>query len=226
MQKIKFIVAVIVLFVFSAAQAAVFWSEPNGSTDYFDWQNGQSLYGLFGDPILVGGNTLAFSPSIFRAESLDRETNSVSDRLEFELIAHSGFSFQNISITEYGSYGISGSGLVQVSGALSVENLDTTDTLNSSLITDLPERPPADPNGQWQAWTQLDIVPAGWTHIKITLENNLFAISGSGSSAWIEKNVLGNAIAVQLIPEPATVAMLSIGVMFTLYKSRKRQYKA
>jgi hypothetical protein len=226
MQKTKFLVAAIVLFVFSAAQAAV-WSNPTGNADFFDWQNGQSLYGLFGDPILVGGNTLVFFPSMFRAESLDRETNSVSDRLEFELIAHSGFSFQNISITEYGSYGISGTGLVQVSGALSVENLDKADTfLNSSLITDLPERPPADPNGQWQAWTHLDIVPADWTHIKITLENNLFAISGSGSSAWIEKNVLGNAIAVQLIPEPATVAMLSIGAMLTLYKSRKRQYKA
>ncbi|MCX5633775.1 MAG: PEP-CTERM sorting domain-containing protein [Phycisphaerae bacterium] len=225
MQKIKFIVAAIVLFVFSAAQAVV-WSNPTGNADFFDWQNGQSLYGLFGDPILVGGNNLVFFPSMFRAESLDRETNSVSDSLEFELTAHSGFSFQNISITEYGNYGISGSGLVQVSGALSVENLDTADTLSSSLITDLPERPPADPNGQWQAWTYLDIVPAGWTHIKITLENNLFAISGSGSSAWIEKNVLSNAIAVQLIPEPATVAMLSIGVMFTLYKSRKRQYKA
>ncbi|MGB8225651.1 MAG: PEP-CTERM sorting domain-containing protein [Sedimentisphaerales bacterium] len=226
MQKTKFLVAVFVLFVFSAAQAAIFWSNPTGNADFFDWQNGQSLYGLFGDPTLVDGNTLEFFPSTFRAESADRQTDSVSDTLEFELFAHPGFSFRNISITEYGDYGISGNGLVQVSGILSVENLDTADTLNSSLITDLPERPPADSNGQWQAWTHLDVVPADWTHIKITLENNLFAISGSGSAAWIEKNVLGNAIAIQIIPEPATVAMLSIGLMLTLCKSRKRQYKA
>jgi hypothetical protein len=179
---------------------------------------------LFGDPILVGGNTLVFFPSTFRAESLDREVTSVSDRLEFELIAHSGFSIQDISITEYGDYGISGSGLIQVSGTLSTANLDsTTDTLSSSLIADLPARPPADSSGQWQAWTQLDTVPADWTRIKITLENNLLAVSGSGSAAWIEKKVLGNAIAIQIIPEPATVAMLSIGAVFMFGNFRGRK---
>jgi hypothetical protein len=223
MQKVSFLAVVSVLFVFSATQATIFWGNPTGSADFFDWQNGQSLYGLFGDPILVGGNTLVFFPSNFRAESLDRQVISVSDRLEFELIVHSGFSIQDISITEHGDYGILGSGLVQVSGALSAENLDTTDTLNSSLITDLPERPQADSPGQWQAWTQLGVIPADWTRIKITLENNLLAVSGSGSVAWIEKKVLGNAVAIQIIPEPATVAMLSIGAvcMFGNFRGRK-----
>lgn len=228
MQKVSLLTVVSVLFMFSAAQAAIFWSNPTGSADFFDWQNGQSLYGLFGDPILVGGNTLVFFPSTFRAESLDREVNSVSDSLEFELIVHSGFSIQDISITEYGDYGILGSGLVQVSGTLSAVNLDsTTDTLSNSLITDLPERPPADSSGQWQAWTQLGTVPADWTRIKITLENNLLAVSGSGSTAWIEKDVLGNAVAIQIVPEPATVAMLIIGTicMFGNFRGRKSVIK-
>jgi hypothetical protein len=224
MQKVSFLAVVSVLFVFSVAQANISWGNPTGNADFFDWQNGQSLYGLFGDPILVDGNTLVFFPSTFKAESLDREVISVSDKLEFELIAHSGFSFQDISITEYGDYGILGNGLVQVSGALSVVNLDsTTDTLNSSLITDLPEMPQAESFGQWQAWTQLNIIPADWTHIKITLENNLLAVSGSGSVAWIEKKVLGNAVAIQIVPEPATVAMLSIGAVFMFGNFRGRK---
>lgn len=227
MQKAGFLAAVSILLLSSAAQATIFWSNSTGSADFFDWQNGQSLYGLFGDPILVGGNTLVFFPSTFRAESLDGEIASVSDKLEFELIAHPGFSIQNISITEYGDYGILGSGLVQVSGTLSAENPDTTDVSNSSLITDLPAMPLADSSGQWQAWTQLDIIPTDWTRIKITLENNLLAASDSGSAAWIEKKVLGNAVAIRIIPEPATVAMLSIGTICMLGgNSRGRKFAA
>ena len=210
MQKTRFLVAVIVLFVFSSAQATVIWSEPVGSADYFDWVNGGSKYGLFEDPILVG-DTFAFFPSMFRTESSDRQTNSISDTLSFELIAHPGFSFQSISITEYGDYGILGNGAAQASSKLSIENVDTTDTLNSSLATDLPLIFPINDSGQWQAWTGLDITPADWTHIRITLESNLLAVSGVGSAAWIEKKVLGNAVVVRMIPEPATVAMLSIG---------------
>jgi hypothetical protein len=224
MQKARFLAVILVLFAFSAVQATVLWSNPDGSAKLFDWVNGQSLYGLFGDPILVGGDTLVFFPSMFRAESMG-QTNSVSDRLEFELIAHPGFGFQNISITEFGDYGILGNGLVQASGALSVENMDTTDILNSDLITDLPSMFPDNDSGVWQGWSQLDIGPADWTHIKITLENNLLAVSGNDSAAWIEKKVLGDAIALQIIPEPATVAMLSTGAIFTLCHSSKRHKK-
>ncbi len=226
MKKTIFLVAAIVLFLFASAQAAVVWSEPNGSTAYFDWANGQSLNGLFGDPVPVDSSTFVFFPSMFRAESFDRQTDSISDILEFELIAHSGYSFQSISIVEYGDYGILGNGLVKVSGTLSVENLDTEDTVNNDLINDLPERFPADAFGLWQAWAGIDIAEADWTHLRIKLENNLFVVSGSDSASWIEKKVLGNAIAVRIIPEPATIATLGIGTTLTLLKSRKKPYKA
>jgi hypothetical protein len=203
---------VIVLLTFSATQAAALWSNPSGSTDYFDWQNGQCLYGLFGDPMLVGGNTLVFFPSNFRAESIDGQTGFVSDSLEFELIAHPGFSFQSISITEYGDYGILGDGRVQVSGELSLENLDTDESLNNGLAA-TPAMPVISGQGTWQAWTQLDIDPLDWTRIKITLQNDLLAVSGFGSAAWIEKKVLGQTVAIQIIPEPATIATLSIGAI-------------
>ncbi|MGA2915751.1 MAG: PEP-CTERM sorting domain-containing protein [Sedimentisphaerales bacterium] len=220
MLKTRFLAVVSVLFLLSSVQATVLWSEPYGSTDYFDWANGQSLNGLFGDPIPIG-NTFVFFPSLFRAESLDRQENTVSDTLEFELIAHPGYRFQSISIIEYGDYGILGNGLVEASGTLSVENLDTTDTLSNGLETDLPSIFPADAAGEWQAWTNLDVNRPDWTHIRITLENNLFVVSGFSSGAWIEKKVLSNAIAVTLIPEPATAILLSSGMIF-LASKRKR----
>jgi hypothetical protein len=36
-QKVSFLAVVSVLFVFSAAQATIFWSNPTGNADFFDW---------------------------------------------------------------------------------------------------------------------------------------------------------------------------------------------
>lgn len=219
MKKTAMLCLTAVLCALSPVQANIIWSNSSGSADFFDWQNGQSLNGLFGDPMLVGGNTLVFFPSNFRAEATDGQTAAVSDRLEFELILHAGFSLDNISVTEYGDYGILGTGQVDVSGAVSAQNMDTTDIINSSLATTYYDQ------GTWQGQALLDIVPPDWTRVKITLENDLFAIAGCGSVAWIEKKVIGNAIAIQIIPEPATVAMLTIGSLLMLRNSRSKKNK-
>ncbi|MFA5291563.1 MAG: hypothetical protein WC496_00860 [Phycisphaerae bacterium] len=223
MKKATILATGIILLAFSATQANIFWTNSSGSGGYFDWQNGQSLYGLFGDPIFVGDNTFVFFPSNFRAESVNGVSDSVSDRLEFELIAHEGFSFQNISVIEYGDYGILGDGQVQVSGGLTVENMDTANSLFGT-ITATPSMPAISGQGAWQGQAQLGIGQIDWTRIKITFEDNLLAMSGDGSSSFIEKKVLGNAIAFQItpIPEPATVITLTIGAIFIFRDFRKK----
>jgi hypothetical protein len=55
-----------------------------------------------------------------------------------------------------------------------------------------------------------------WTRIKVSLTNNLRAeTAGSGSVAWIEKKAFDTTIAIQMIPisEPATITILSIGLL-------------
>jgi hypothetical protein len=222
MTKAKIFTLALILLAFSSAQANVLWSNASGAAGLFDWQNGQSLNGLFGDPTLIGGNTLAFFPSNFRAESTDGITDSVYDRLEFELIAHSGFSFQNIAISEYGDYGIFDSGLVQVSGSLTVTNLDTMEFLTALLSSDLSSQQTNDIL-PWQAWSGVNIGAADWTHIKITLENCLYAMSDEESVAFIEKKVLGSAITLQIVPEPATIVVLSLGLVFTFRNASRRK---
>ncbi|PKL47951.1 MAG: hypothetical protein CVV39_05040 [Planctomycetes bacterium HGW-Planctomycetes-1] len=225
MTKTKIFTLALILSVFSSAQANILWNNPSGTAGLFDWQNGQSLNGLFGDPTLVGGNTFTFFPSNFRAESTDGITDSVYDILEFELIAHSGFSFQNIAITEYGDYGIFDSGCVQVSGSLTVTNLDTMEFLTASLSSDLL-MPQTDNILPWQAWSGVNISAPDWTHIKITLENCLYAGSEDGSISFIEKKVLGSAISLQVVPEPATIAILSFGIIFTFRNAGRRKTAA
>ncbi|MDD5010517.1 MAG: PEP-CTERM sorting domain-containing protein [Phycisphaerae bacterium] len=222
MTKAKIFTLALILLAFSSAQANILWSNASGTAGLFDWQNGQSLNGLFGDPTLIGGNTLAFFPSNFRAESLDGITDSVYDRLEFELNANSGFSFQNIAISEYGDYGIFDSGCVQVSGSLTVTNLDTAESLTASLSSDLSAQQANDIR-PWQAWSGVNIAAADWTHIKITLENCLCAVSDEGSLAFIEKKVLGSAITLQVIPEPATIAILSLGTILAFRNANRRK---
>ncbi len=225
MTKAKIFTLALIILAFSSVKANILWSNPSGTAGFFDWQNGQSLNGLFGDPTLIGGNTLAFFPSNFRAESLDGLTDSVYDRLEFELNAHSGFSFQNIAISEFGDYGIFDSGCVQVSGSLTVTNLDTSESLTASLSSDLL-MPQTGNILTWQAWSGVNISEQNWTHIKITLENCLYALSDEESVAFIEKKVLGNAVTLQIIPEPTTVAMLSLGFVLIFGNKHGRKHVA
>ncbi len=198
------------------AQAFVPWSNPNGSATDFNWANGGSDANLFGSPTLVGGDIFTFSPSDFMAASIYEEGPyvSISDTLEFELIAHSGLSFQSISIAEYCDYEILGNGSVGMSGSLLIQNMDTSETLYSLLSTN-----PAMPiigsyyvKGICDANAEIIIVPTDWTHIKVTLFNYLWAATETeGSVAWIQKKELGTTIAIQMIPEPATICLLALG---------------
>jgi hypothetical protein len=105
---------------------------------------------------------------------------------------------------------------------VSIKNLDTAETLNGAFVAS-PSMPTSEGEDIWQAIAQVNFIPADWTHIKITLENELFANSQPGSATYIEKKVLDSSITMQNIPEPATVVMLSIGAAFMFRDFLKRK---
>jgi len=207
------------------AKALINWTNKDGSAGFFDWYNGGSDKGLFGNPTLVGGNTFLFIPSNFRAQSANGVPAIKTDRLEFGLLAHQGYTITGIQITEYGDYGILTSGKVSVSGTMYVTNLDAFMVRSNSFVS-TPASPISSGQGSWTA--SLGVNDIDWTNLKIVLNNNLMAISSIGSTSFIEKKIVGGAVAIELfgqgseIPEPATICLLGLGALSLIRRNNKK----
>lgn len=208
-----------------ASRALILWNNSSGEADFFFWENGGSDNGLFGDPTLVGGDTFVFTPSNFRAESADGDSDVTSDRMQVDIIAKPGFFIEGILIQEFGDYGIAGDGAqASVTGSLFLTNLDEFDVRVATLTTD-PAMPVTSGAGTWTGEVGIDLSNEfpQWTHLRVVLNNNLVTITQPGSAAFIEKKVTGAGVSVTIIPEPATVFVLAAGALVGLGLTRRRR---
>lgn len=204
------------------ASAFIPWSNTNGDATTFTWSGGGSDNGLYGDPLLVGGDSLVFTPGGYRAESLNGVADAKADRLQVDLHAKPGFAFLGIELFEGGDYGILGQGSVSASGTLFVNDLDLPRNLHDDIITS-PLSPILSGSGAWTGSANVPIpsVPGDlWTNVRIVLDNNLLAISTPGGVSFIEKKFAGLSVRV-LIPEPSSVALLSLGGLALLRRRRR-----
>jgi len=200
------------------------WSNPSGTASYFDWENGHnSNTNLFGSPTLVGGNAFRFSPTDFRAESVDGVSGTANDIAAWDAIAHPGHQFSEIRIIEHGDYSISGThedNEVEVTTLLRADDNDLIWQWMQDFTTiEYTE----EGTGLWDIDMSLDLENTfpPITDVHITLENNLVAISGGpGNVTWIEKKFAGAIIDVILIPEPSTLALIVFGG-FALIRRRR-----
>ncbi len=217
MGLLKTSLLITVLVFASTCSANILWSNPAGSADLFDFSRGSGDSGLYGSPSLIGGNTLTFFPSQFRAESINAAASSIADGIEFELNAHSGYSLGNISIKLQGDYGLLGTGQLDVSTALQIQNLNTSEIINGTVTTSTA-LPITSGVGAWQSTIYAETGGGNWTNGKITLDSSLLAGSFPGSVSFIQGKVLSSAIEMQVIPEPATMALLGIGAIVLIRK--------
>ncbi|MHC4976901.1 MAG: hypothetical protein ACYTF7_09900 [Planctomycetota bacterium] len=221
-----------------SSNAFIMWADTgdgvgNRSGTNMDFTGGGSDFGLFGDPTVVGGNTLVFFPSLFRANSSNGTPGDEHDRLEVTIIAHAGFTIDQIQISEFGDYAINGGGEVSVTGTMFVTDLINTlpgpfplprvesDDLVSDPVS--PITSAGTVSGSWTATAGIDLASTGgpdWTMVKLVLNNNLFALSDAGGNSFIEKKVAGAGIAITIVPMPGTGALLAISGLIAIRRRR------
>lgn len=191
---------------------------------------------LFGAPLLVG-DQLLFFPSLFTATATGADgSDTTLSYLQTTITANnpSLTTIDQIRIDEFGDVLLTGVGTpvtnasVSMSGFVTVLQTTTgpcllgpsctigfTGTLTPSGSYSLPGDggPPAI---LWSGSVLVDIasqIPNA-TMVQFGFNNQLDAFSESGTSATIQKKVVdGPAVTITVIPEPATVSLLGIGLL-------------
>lgn len=205
----------------STSASPIPWTQDNGSTTYYDYSNGQSTNGLFGDPLVLDGSFLFF-PSNFKAVATNGAATSVSDTLSFDVAVKPNYSVTAISIKELGDYQITGTGTANIGGTLQVTNLVNPGNTIVNLAT-TPSMPVTTPgSGEWSAEATATNLPNGWTLFHVNLSNILHATAGANSAVNIEKKFAQGAIEVSIIvPEPASIGLVATGISAMLLRRRR-----
>ncbi|MGF1635036.1 MAG: PEP-CTERM sorting domain-containing protein [Phycisphaerae bacterium] len=209
--------------------APIPWAQPNGSTGTFNYSNGGSDLGLFGDPTVVNGG-FAFFPTDFRAIASNGNATTTVDRLFFQLETVNDQDIDRVTLSEAGDYSILGPGGVTAAAFLFVTDLDTGIVYSSvfdNTEPDLPiftNGPQGFAAGIWEGIIDVDL-PAGVSRIQVVLNNVLQATSGPQGTAIIEKKAFGGGDGPEaglvlgiVIPEPTSAMVLVSGLGFGLLR--------
>lgn len=229
------------------ANAAINYGDYSGTTvDYIGVFEDDTA--LFGTPTITG-DTLSFSPAEFAAQSSGGESNSanpgpvelIDGTLGFDLVAKPGEAIQSFTLEESGAFALVGAGTeftqVQVAVVFSVNILEVDGVAYNgpsqvvSNTTLLSENLVSSP-GLGQSWSgqaeiniaalAADLDPAivgDITKARVSLDNQLLAISEDGSVAFVDKKNIDGVVIT--IPEPSMVAVLGLGGLALL--GRRRQ---
>lgn len=221
------------------SDAAVFdcISEPGycvgvGDTVVFKYAGTTDTVGLFGT-LTVNGDSIVASTPNFLAESLNGAgAVSVSDNGGIQVIAKSGYQIGSVSISENGSYLMSGSVAVDVDGLFEV--YDQNDFFGPSIQQNLSISGDLTIIDEivhiWTGMTNFDLTGPTWddvNHIGIILQNNLNATSlAQDDIAWIKKNPDGGielTVTTTAVPVPAAVWLFVSGFIGLINLARRRK---
>jgi len=208
-------------FVFTnSADAAISWNVPSGYNACIQWENGQSINGLFGQPLVDQSCTFIFAPTGFIASAPGSE--NTGDTLIFDVITQPGYVITAVGAIESGEFVIAGSGTVNVTGSLTITNLANNTTLPIANINVTPSMPVS--LEDYVCWNgSVSVTGLELTHIRISVSNLLTAIADDTSAALIWKTVFAVPITVQnipYVPEPATLALFALGSLVFAVKKK------
>jgi len=192
----------------------------------FIWQNASDLGGNFGQPIgNASVNDIFFPGTNFNvsASSGGPTVSTVSDTLTMDLIANAGLRFDTITLIGRGQYDLSGTSgagnSVEADGTLTLNTLVGDPFLNSSSYNFFDDVTPktAEP---WQESTVITIpLGTGVTSLNMTVDQELTALAFDGGST-INLTFQITQVAVGIIPEPSSLALIGLGGIALLRRRR------
>lgn len=204
----------------------------------FDVEYDDAVLGLFGAPT-IGGNVVFFTPTTFKAESLNGVgLITANANASFRIIAQSGYLIGSADLTARGDYRLLGaSSTVTVGGAISAIPAGVGNAPLAAPITSaspLTLRTGAISN--WNASAILDFGGApsgGFADILFDMQSFLSALTSTADIgpklAFIEEKFAGSAFSLQLtptghIPEPSSFVLLfAAGLAWFAVRCGKRR---
>lgn len=206
-----------------------------GDTINYVYDDSQVALAVFGTPT-ISGDAIRFTPSTFRAESLNGAgTDSVMAEFVFSRVySQAGTDLGLFEAFEFGDYEIIGDGAINAELLLTLGNNRTSES--SFIAASLGDSGSTGNLQFWDLAASLDpaaIFSAATDDIAVTIRNTLSATTGpSGGAAWIQKKFAfgfasqGTGTPVtppsEVVPAPG-VAWLIMSGLVLLGFSRHRQ---
>jgi hypothetical protein len=192
------------------------------TVDFTDISDNDGLFGGYSR----SGDQLTWLPSAFKAESENGTAQTTNDTLLMTITAGPGDYITKVDIFEIGDYTLTGpsDGYAEVSpsgtlfvteeapggGMAGYDSFDQTFELN------------VDPDfGLWSEDLVVNLTGMQITSVSISWQNNLQASSEEGTTSLIQKKYGELGISVEVIPEPATLAVLALGSLAAVLRRRR-----
>ncbi|MEQ1591549.1 MAG: hypothetical protein ABL892_04070 [Thiobacillaceae bacterium] len=180
---------------------------------FFDVAFDDALVSNYGQPSLVG-STLFFTPTVFKAQSLNGAgTNTASATINVQIMAHGGYRFTGIDLSEAGDYKLRAAhSSAGVGGTLNVTDSAHTLLATDSIIATSALNNRDGINHDWSALAGINLDFPIWSGVQTldliltnTLEATTLLTDVGPKLAFIEKKFVGLDIRTAIRSGPATV---------------------
>ncbi len=210
------LIAGVLAFSGSGVEAGIIYNLDGGTVTDLIESSATDPTPLYGSPIVVG-DSLTFSTGPFAAAQAGIGADITSGQLSFVIQADPGLFIESISLEEIGDFlNLGGTAVVTAGGTLVATILDplaggfVSDPIDFDLVFPLI----GTGSGIWSGDALVDIAQYQATRIRIDLDNTLIASSNrEADAAFIDKKALTVHIEFDDIPEPATMALMGIGLL-------------
>lgn len=212
------------------------WSQPNGASNSFTYANGGDINDHFGEPFLSASeDTFYFINANFQVNASNGTTDQEDDTVSFDVFANPGLQFSLIRVTANGSYSATGPGEneVDLSAMLALTELGANNQYDGGAGDDgrmwtgtldtAPSFPKSNASGGWSGLATVDITfefPVPDDSLHVSMSNDVIAITGAGGSAEINVQYQDLKIELVVVPEPASLSLMGIGVLALLRRRR------